>query len=523
MNAEKCWPSVRLHWTSLFCVLAMALQWYALPGQAAATNIVSRPAGYVRIAVSPSNQVLSAIPFRAFTNTVPGVLRDQLTGGSTSTVADNVLKWDSGSQAFITFWRDLSGVWHQDGSGAETTNRLLPGEGFWVVNRQTTNQAVYLAGHAVLDATNALSMNALLNLIAYPFSTKIGVNASDLFNDGAAGGSAQTNADQITETISNTISWLYFNTNSAFHNQWVFDTSTVSSLELLLGRGYWYNRYDTNAFVWSEARPYPNPFPSDGAAPAITNITFNVAGDQATLVLNAAGSGGERLEVYYQNVGSTNSFHTTNGWALAILNLNPGGSTNLSWTDDGSGGRGAVNTVFSRFYLVGRGDIDSDADSLPDAREIYVYHTNPNGSDTDGDGMPDGWETQYGLNPLVNDAASDGDGDSLSNLNEYLNNTDPTNADSDGDGLPDGWEVSNNLNARSDSVTNGLIAWWAFGDASGSTASNSVSTNYTGSLQNMGAGNWTTGLLGGALEFDGVDEYVTVTQNTAVVTEVPLP
>ena len=34
--------------------------------------------------------------------------------------------------------------------------------------------------------------------------------------------------------------------------------------------------------------------------------------------------------------------------------------------------------------------------------------TNP---DTDNDGMPDGWEIQNGLNPLVNDASDDPDGD----------------------------------------------------------------------------------------------------------------
>jgi hypothetical protein len=45
--------------------------------------------------------------------------------------------------------------------------------------------------------------------------------------------------------------------------------------------------------------------------------------------------------------------------------------------------------------------------------------------DTDGDGMPNAWETQYGLNPNVNDAAGDLDGDGARNLDEYLAGTAP--------------------------------------------------------------------------------------------------
>jgi hypothetical protein len=62
--------------------------------------------------------------------------------------------------------------------------------------------------------------------------------------------------------------------------------------------------------------------------------------------------------------------------------------------------------------------------------------------DADSDGMPDAWETLYGLNPAnSNDAATDLDSDLLRNLAEYEQGTLPNNPDTDGDSLPDGWEV----------------------------------------------------------------------------------
>jgi hypothetical protein len=58
--------------------------------------------------------------------------------------------------------------------------------------------------------------------------------------------------------------------------------------------------------------------------------------------------------------------------------------------------------------------------------------------DWDADGMPDDWEIAHWLNPGLNDADLDSDGDGLSNRLEYERGTDPWNPDSDGDGIPDG-------------------------------------------------------------------------------------
>ncbi|MCW1921863.1 type VI secretion system tube protein Hcp [Luteolibacter arcticus] len=73
---------------------------------------------------------------------------------------------------------------------------------------------------------------------------------------------------------------------------------------------------------------------------------------------------------------------------------------------------------------------------LPDARTAFTSYdmvknkatsgfdsvVNP---DTDSDGMPDAWESAYGLSAGTNDAAGDADGDGLSNLDEFQLGTHP--------------------------------------------------------------------------------------------------
>jgi len=70
-------------------------------------------------------------------------------------------------------------------------------------------------------------------------------------------------------------------------------------------------------------------------------------------------------------------------------------------------------------------------------------------NDIDNDGISNDFENTvgYGLDPEdPSDAASDFDGDGLSNLLEYQNSTNPNVADTDGDTISDGMEVSDGTN-----------------------------------------------------------------------------
>ncbi len=96
-----------------------------------------------------------------------------------------------------------------------------------------------------------------------------------------------------------------------------------------------------------------------------------------------------------------------------------GGSNN----DEGSGV--AVDRV-GRVFTAGAASYPSPGTLGASDAFIYGISSGLAGVDTDGDGLDDDWETEFGTDPNVNDAAADPDGDGFTNAQERANNTHPT-------------------------------------------------------------------------------------------------
>lgn len=110
------------------------------------------------------------------------------------------------------------------------------------------------------------------------------------------------------------------------------------------------------------------------------------------------------------------------------------------WWERGGGDHGEIYVAKGEFV----GDGDTDTWSLigdSASHGITLVASAAAVADADSDGIPDAYETLYGLNPNANDAAQDKDGDGLSNLDEFKKGTKADTADTDGDGLRDGVET----------------------------------------------------------------------------------
>lgn len=93
-------------------------------------------------------------------------------------------------------------------------------------------------------------------------------------------------------------------------------------------------------------------------------------------------------------------------------------------------------------------DDDPDQDGLANSGE-YDHGTDPNDADTDGDGLGDAVEASSQTSPTDPDSDDDG----LSDGDEVLYQTDPVSADTDGDDMPDGWEVRYRLDPKEDDAS----------------------------------------------------------------------
>ncbi|MEE3180706.1 MAG: hypothetical protein VX288_02265 [Planctomycetota bacterium] len=134
-----------------------------------------------------------------------------------------------------------------------------------------------------------------------------------------------------------------------------------------------------------------------------------------------------------------------------VINGYPVDSDALDLGGDWSGGNGAAFAVVGsgfagtgeRTDLTGM-DFVSGVINLEEGLKLYSdINYLPETTDSDGDALPDEWESLYAPGDLGVLGEGDADEDGLSDAAELDGRTDPTLQDTDGDGLDDGDEIEN--------------------------------------------------------------------------------
>jgi len=292
--------------------------------------VVSRPVGVVRISVPENAKSLVSIPFKPFDSAVGSVLSGQLTGASSETDADTVIKWNPSALRYELAMKSADGRWLSDFHKMISSEMTLcPGEGFFIWNRQSATQDVFLAGEVVLDESNSVVLLPSLNLIGSPYSASL--------------------------------------TNSTLPG--------AGSNTLLMAKGYWYENMSTGTCMWVEVRPYASAFPPEGTFPAITGIRIE-NGRKAVLTIECGAS--RKLDIYYKDFSPTGSLETTGGWLMAEEEISVNGRKTLEWADTFAKSESndqQSSIPFARYYLVGNAGIVS-SNGVPLSRSRFVFGGN---------------------------------------------------------------------------------------------------------------------------------------------------
>ena len=207
----------------------------------------------------------------------------------------------------------------------------------------------------------------------------------------------------------------------------------------------------------------------------------------------------------------------------------------------------------AEFY---RAQFHGPALSVATLDNLAITTNEPPGLDTDGDGLPNTWEIAHCFNPSdPSDESKDSDLDGLTNLEEYQQGLDPRDPDtdhdglvdghdgvmpiglfpdgvdfngdgfadgeldfgcdpllddSDHDGMKDGAEVRMGLNPCHSPIEQKLAAWYKLDETNGIMIADSATNNHIGEWIGAGGVTGTVGRMGGALQFDGRGNGVTI-------------
>lgn len=215
--------------------------------------------GFQKIPVPAQGLNIAGAPYKRPSSEINDVIGDQLTPGVDISTGDTVFFFDPASQSYrISYLYNDGGqgVWRDSFSNQTATNPVPPGVGFWIKSNQGVPQDLYVSGNVVTNATYSQAVYPGLQLLSYPYSSRIPMNEMALAG-AAKKGSSLSSSDVIYLWDVNAqqfVIYFYYTDGTLVD----FATGEAATNALQPGAAFWY-KHIGSGFTWVETNRYTLP------------------------------------------------------------------------------------------------------------------------------------------------------------------------------------------------------------------------------------------------------------------------
>lgn len=182
-------------------------------------------------------------------------------------------------------------------------------------------------------------------------------------------------------------------TNAVWDGRGWIDSSTgeVSKMPAFFGDWLYFLRTDEEPFNFFLFGRLPN-FASLCVQPRFSSVSVNPTNDTVKLKVS---SSDVAYDVFSFELTNTVAYSSSR-W-MHLMRLPAANTAEMMFPTVSSPG-------FTKLFLASNATLDSDLDGISDAFENFVYRTSPDNDDTDGDGVNDGLEIAWGMNPILHES-----------------------------------------------------------------------------------------------------------------------
>jgi hypothetical protein len=208
---------------------------------------------------------LVSLPLIPADSTIQAVFGEQLTGGESSTTADQLRIWNGEEYEINWYYKgpvvEYNGKWINAMTGLESGKKLNPNQSFWVkIQEGHTATHATITGRVPTDSNRVIPLNKGYNFVSSCYPAVVSLSESELYQDKVVKGGVGSGKADIVRAWADTTytsTWVVDGTGTDLDGTWMDESGkNKSTIEFRPGGGYviWI-KGDNTEKTWT----YPNP------------------------------------------------------------------------------------------------------------------------------------------------------------------------------------------------------------------------------------------------------------------------